>query len=64
MKDKSRLDKETFLSVAKASGLDVKDSSIEDLYAYVENVFPSFKVGEQVDLTKAEPMTVFIPSEE
>ncbi len=64
MEDKRKLSKETFLSIAKASGLDTEDSSIEDLYAYVENVFPNFKVSEQIDLTNTEPMMVFIPPEE
>jgi Asp-tRNA(Asn)/Glu-tRNA(Gln) amidotransferase C subunit len=64
MEDKRKLSKETFLSIAKASGLDTEDPSIEDLYAYVENVFPNFKVSEQLDLTNAEPILVFIPSEE
>lgn len=64
MEDKRKLDKETFLSVAKASGLDTEDPLIEDLYAYVENVFPNFKVTEQIDLTNAEPLMVFIPPEE
>lgn len=64
MEDKRKLSKETFLSIAKASGLDTEDSSIEDLYAYVENVFPNFKVSEQIDLTNTEPLMVFIPPEE
>ena len=64
MEDKRKLSKETFLSIAKASGLDTGDPSIEDLYAYVENVFPNFKVSEQLDLMNAEPILVFIPSEE
>jgi len=64
MEERGRLSKETFLSMADASGLDTKDPSIEDLYAYVLNVFPKFKVSEQIDLTNAEPMLVFIPSKE
>lgn len=64
MEDKHKLDKKTFLSIAKASGLETEDPSIEDLYTYVENVFPSFKVSEQIDLTNSEPLMVFIPPEE
>ena len=64
MGEKRNLDRETFLSIAKASGLDTEDPSIEDLYTYVENVFPNFKVSEQIDLTNAEPLMVFIPPEE
>jgi Asp-tRNA(Asn)/Glu-tRNA(Gln) amidotransferase C subunit len=58
------MDKDTFLAIAKASGLDTEDPSMEDLYAYVENVFPNFKVSEQIDLTNTEPLIVFIPPEE
>ena len=58
------MDKDTFLAIAKASGLDTEDPSIEDLYTYVENVFPNFKVSEQIDLTNVEPLMVFIPPEE
>ena len=58
------MDKDTFLAIAKASGLDTKDPSIEDLYTYVENLFPNFKVSEQIDLTNVEPLMVFIPPEE
>jgi Asp-tRNA(Asn)/Glu-tRNA(Gln) amidotransferase C subunit len=64
MGDKRKLDKEIFLSIAKASGLDTEDPSIEDLYAYVENMFPNFKVSERIDLTNAEPSVVFIQPEE
>jgi Asp-tRNA(Asn)/Glu-tRNA(Gln) amidotransferase C subunit len=64
MEDKRKLDKETFLSIAKASGLDTEDPFIEDLYAYVENVSRNFKVSEEIDLTNAEPMMVFLPSQE
>ncbi len=64
MGDKRKLDKKAFLSIAKASGLDTEDPSIEDLYTYVENVFPSFKVSEQIDLTNNEPLMVFMPPEE
>jgi Asp-tRNA(Asn)/Glu-tRNA(Gln) amidotransferase C subunit len=64
MGEKRNIDKETFLSIAKASGLDTEDPSIEDLYTYVESVFPNFKVSEQIDLTNAEPLMVFIPPEE
>ncbi len=64
MEDKHKLDKKTFLSIAKASGLETEDPSIEDLYTYVEDVFPSFKVSEQIDLTNSEPLMVFIPPEE
>jgi hypothetical protein len=59
-----RLDKETFLSMAKVLGLDEKDSHLEELYTYVEKLFPNFKVAEGMDLTEIEPMlTLVFPKE-
>jgi Asp-tRNA(Asn)/Glu-tRNA(Gln) amidotransferase C subunit len=59
-----RLDKETFLSVAKLLNLDEKDSHLEELYTYVEKLFPSFKVAEGMDLAGIEPMlTPVFPKE-
>ena len=59
-----RLDKETFLSMAKLLKLDEKDSHLEELYAYVEKLFPSFKVAEGMDLAGIEPMlTPVFPKE-
>ena len=59
-----RLDKETFLFMAKLLKLDEKDSHLEELYTYVERLFPSFKVAEGMDLAGIEPMlTPFLPKE-
>jgi len=59
-----RLDRETFLSMAKLLKLDEKDSHLEELYAYVEKLFPSFKVAEGMDLAEIEPMlTPVFPKE-
>jgi Asp-tRNA(Asn)/Glu-tRNA(Gln) amidotransferase C subunit len=59
-----RLDKETFLSIAKASGLDMNDSHLQELYTYVEKLFPNFKVAESIDLREIEPMlTLALPKE-
>ena len=59
-----RLDKETFLSMAKLLKLDEKDSHLEELYTYVERLFPSFKVAEGMDLAGIEPMlTPVFPKE-
>ncbi len=55
-----RLDRETFLCMAKALGLEAKESHLEALYAYTKNVFPSFKVTEGIDVTDAEPMLTFV----
>jgi Asp-tRNA(Asn)/Glu-tRNA(Gln) amidotransferase C subunit len=59
-----RLDKETFLSVAKILELDEKNSHLEELYTYVEKLFPNFKVAEGIDLKEIEPMlTLVLPKE-
>jgi hypothetical protein len=50
--------------MAEASGLDTKDPYIEELYAYVEKLFLSFKVAGGIDLTNVEPMVAFISSKE
>jgi hypothetical protein len=58
------LDKETFLSMAKVLGLDEEGSHLEELYTYVEKLFPDFKVAEGMDLTEIEPMlTLAFPKE-
>ena len=64
MENRSKLDKETFLRMAEASGLDTKDPHIEELYVYVEKVFPGFKATEGMDLMNVEPMlTLVLPKE-
>ena len=64
MEKTMRLDKEAFLSMAKVLGLDEKYSHLEDLYTYVEKMFPSFKVADGIDLTDIEPMsTIGLPKE-
>lgn len=55
-----RLDKEAFLSMARVLGLDEKDSHLEELYTYVEKLFPNFKVAEGIDLTDIEPMSTLV----
>jgi len=55
-----RLDKEAFLSMAKVLGLGEEDSHLEELYTYVEKLFPNFKVTEGIDLTDSEPMSIFV----
>ncbi len=59
-----RLDRKTFLSVAKVFGLQEEDSHLEELYTYVEKLFPNFKVAEGTDLKEIEPMlTLILPKE-
>jgi hypothetical protein len=59
-----RLDKEAFQSMTKVLGLDEKNSHLEELYTYVEKLFPNFKVAEGIDLKEIEPMlTLILPKE-
>ena len=59
-----RLDKEAFVSMAKDLGLDERDSHLEELYTYVEKLFPNFKVAQGMDLKDIEPMlTLVLPKE-
>ena len=50
------LDKEAFLSMANAFGLNINDPHIEELYAYVQKILPSLKRIEELDLTEMEPV--------
>jgi hypothetical protein len=59
-----RLEKETFLSMAEVLELKGKDSHLEELYDYVEKLFPNFKVAQGMDLKEIEPMlTLVLPKE-
>jgi Asp-tRNA(Asn)/Glu-tRNA(Gln) amidotransferase C subunit len=58
------IDKDTFVSIAKLSGLEMSDSYLQELHTYVEKLFPNFKVAEGMDLTDIEPMqTLVFPKE-
>jgi hypothetical protein len=64
MEDKIWFDKETFLSMAKLLKLDEEDFHLEELYTYVEKLFPNFKVAEGIELKETEPMlTLVLPKE-
>jgi hypothetical protein len=50
--------------MTKVLGLDEKNSHLEELYTYVEKLFPNFKVAEGIDLKEIEPMlTLILPKE-
>jgi len=53
------IDQDTFLSMAKSFGLEMSDSHLQELYTYVEKLFPDFKVAEGMDLKETEPMQIF-----
>ncbi len=56
MTEPFKLDKGTFLSMAKAFGLDADESHMEDLYAYVQSVLPALGSIRDLDLTGIEPV--------
>ncbi len=55
MSEKDELNKEVFLSMAKAFDLDINDPYIEELYTYVQKILPTLKRIEELDLTDTEP---------
>jgi Asp-tRNA(Asn)/Glu-tRNA(Gln) amidotransferase C subunit len=50
-----KIGRETFLSLAEAFGLDIEDPHMEELYRYIQNVLPSLRSIEELDLTDLEP---------
>jgi Asp-tRNA(Asn)/Glu-tRNA(Gln) amidotransferase C subunit len=59
MAEKFWLTKEAFLKIAEVSGLDTTDRHMEELYSFVQQMLPSIKDVEELDLTGMEP---FMPS--
>jgi hypothetical protein len=62
MTEIAQLNKELFLSMAKAFGLDINDPHIEELYAYVQKILPTLRRIEELDLTDMEPVMPLTPS--
>jgi Asp-tRNA(Asn)/Glu-tRNA(Gln) amidotransferase C subunit len=56
MREKTGLEREAFLSMAQAFGLEINDPHIEELFAYVQKILPTLKRIEELDLTDVEPM--------
>ena len=61
MTETTQLNKELFLSMAKAFGLDINDPHIEELYAYVQKILPTLRRIEELDLTDTEPVMPLSP---
>ena len=66
MPDEHPMSKDTFLGIAEASGLDVKDEAhMDELYSYyIRNVAPGLKALDELDLTDVEPAMIYIPPKE
>ena len=63
MADEGVPDKDTFLRMAEAAGLDLKDEAHMDaLYNYLEGLLPSLKSIHEIDVTGAEPAMVYVPA--
>ena len=60
MADEGGISKDTFLRIAEASGLNVNDPHMEELFAYLQGVLPGLKAIQELDLTDVEPAMVFI----
>ena len=59
MTQKALWSKETFLGIAKDSGLETDHAHLEAVYTYLQGLFPSLKTIEDLDLAESEP---FMPS--
>ncbi len=57
------MERDVFLSMAKAFGLEIDDPHMEELYSYVQKVLPTFKCIEELNLTGFEPFMPY-PSPE
>lgn len=55
------MEKEIFLSMAKAFGLEVNDPHMEELFTYVQKVFPNLNRIEELNLTGLEPFMPYPP---
>ena len=58
------LDRETFLRLAAAAGLDVASPHIEELYLNVNNLLAGLESIRKMDVAGAEPDMAFIPPRE
>ncbi len=54
------MSRETFLHIAEASGLDVDDPHMEELFNFVQNILPGLAVVQEMDTTDLDPALVYI----
>ena len=64
MSSKPPLTREDFICMARASGLDIADPHMEELYAYLQTVLPGLKAVHELDLTGVIPAMVYVPPQE
>ena len=64
MSGDSPLSWDTFLRISEASGLDVDDPHMEELYAFLQGIRPLLKTIHELDLTGVDPaIRYFAPQE-
>ena len=63
MLSKERIDKKLFLSIAEASGLDIQNPHIEELYSYVSDILPILSSIYEIDVDNIIPETTSVSSE-
>ncbi len=64
MKERFWLNKETFLAIAEASGLDLSKRHGEELYTYLRGVLPGLKKVGELELADLEPSLPRLSAEE
>jgi Asp-tRNA(Asn)/Glu-tRNA(Gln) amidotransferase C subunit len=64
MAEKTGLSRKVFLSIAEASGLDIKDPHMKELYSYLQQILPGLRSIEKLDLTGVEPLMPSLPAKE
>jgi Asp-tRNA(Asn)/Glu-tRNA(Gln) amidotransferase C subunit len=58
------LDWDTFLNLAKASGLDADHAHLQELYSYMQTVLPGLSAVHELDLSGELPaMNYFVPQD-
>ncbi len=58
------MDRETFQSMMKAFGLKADESHLEELFIYVQKIWPTLNRIHELDLTDLEPFMPSYPGKE
>jgi hypothetical protein len=58
------LSKEAFFSISEASGLDVSDPHMDELYAFVLKILRTLRSIDSIELRDTEPLPTFVPHQE
>ena len=55
---------EAFLTRAQGAGLDVDDPHMEELYNYLQTILPGLRAIDELDLSGADPATLYLVPQE